>query len=316
MKYNYAFININHTFITNKMQLKKYRVENVDFLGKYKINTPIPKANHIVIGLPISNKSYIMEIDIPLSRCERHFTIYKGIYECCFFCNDHDPIYDDNIYICQINTDDVLWNHSGCIKYPQDIVQKCDIIVVISAYVFTNSVPKLKKIFIDDKNSLIVTDDGEKFIYDDCYCAISYCKTDVFVHDIELVALSDFQYFKLSSRPENYADIERLINKIVLPLEQMDQCYELFLENPSKSVILKCIDKIHVEIPVYLKFLFGDQSAFFEISKFNQSNCNKSYHDINAESLKIIIRWLLVLITRNELPKIDLVPVGAGWKRM
>ena len=99
---------------------------------------------------------------------------------------------------------------------------------------------------------------------------------------------------------ENYNDIYQIILQEKLPLENIDKCYELFLEDPLDFAIVSCFDT-KIKVPSYLRYLFGEYTPVFHSEQFPK----EGHHEIDEASFKLIIKWLLIMIMRKEFPTVD-----------
>lgn len=276
------------------------------FTLNYKINITMPDPKDlpqrcIVIGLP--NIYLFFEQPISLSEMIGNLSIHKSQFIKKLIVNNHDtPINKINDIFFRA-TENTLYGGGKTIKYP-DGIDYTELIVMFSGIVYSDGEVQSKHINIDLNKHAIMTSDNEAFLYDNCLVAMYHNKVSTFVYDVKLVKLSTCAHFMLLNKPIGYKQIHSIYLNAKLPLDSIQKCREEYYDKPLEFVVVCCLEEI-ITVPKYLKYLFGNHSAVFHCEGFS-INKDKG-HDIDAQSFKLLVKWLLCLVVEQKFPDADMI---------
>lgn len=162
--------------------------------------------------------------------------------------------------------------------------------------------PEEVKCFIDYNRCIFTTSTGLKIPFSKSYVALEHKADRNIYHkyEIKIVPLTSLRIFKYTNKPENYCEIQGLISTEPIPETEIEKAQSNQL-NPSTNIIVKCSNG-EADVPDWLRNFFVQSPVFAETQEQFRGS---GRHDISADSLKLLIGWLIGLVNNRNFPSLD-----------
>lgn len=219
----------------------------------------------------------------------------------------------NDICFCTIDSKHI-WKNKRLIKCSDEIISEIFYIMgggcvyndVVDADVRRRGYGNIKytKIRLDPDRNIIVAANDDFFTFDDCYVALYHDQISYRKYKVKIVKLTTCEPFASEISLPEYYKIKSIKPNLKNMITIINDCRKLFYVNGVNHIIVKCVGGT-VEVPLFLKPMFGDHSPIFHQKEW--SNSLNDCHDVNFKSFKLIVQWLFMLFLEQKYPDVDMI---------